>query len=346
MSLKKLWMLGLVMVFAVALAACNGGSEEETEGEEGADGSGGEESAEETGWAPEEDIEMIAPAGAGGGWDTLARTIQNTLDQTDMMDVAMGVENMPGAGGAIGWNHVHNQSGNPHTLFVASPPLILVPMSGETDLSHDDFTPLARMITDYMVMAVNADSEYENVEDIVNALDEGENLSIAGGSAPGSMDHIATAAALMEAGADSESINYTNFEGGGEAVTQVVGGHADIVASGMGEVQEQVNAGNLRIVGVSAPEGTELPMEAETYQDQGIDYTFDIWRGVLGPPDMPEESIAYYEQLFEDLMDTEEWQEQQDNQGWIAAYQNSEEFGTFLDEQREEFETVLENLDY
>ncbi|WP_096187258.1 tripartite tricarboxylate transporter substrate binding protein [Evansella halocellulosilytica] len=334
---KRLHFVG-VFILLFMLAACGGDGDEEAAGNDD-DGSGGS-------WEPEGTIEMIAPAGAGGGWDTLARTTSSVLEESGLLPVAMGVENMPGAGGAIGWSHIANHEGDPHHLFVTSPPIILVPMTGDSDHDHTDFTPLARLITDYMIIGVSDDSPYETLDDLVNDLKAGEQVSVAGGSAPGSMDHIALAGALIEAGVPAENINYTSFEGGGEAIAAAVGGHADVVTTGVGESSEHVRSGNIRILGVSAPEGTELPGDAKTYQEQGIDFTFDIWRGVMGPKDMPQEAVEYYENLFANMLESDEWIQAADDLGWVDAYLNSEDFSSFLDEQQELFSEVLENIDY
>ncbi|MFG6667713.1 Bug family tripartite tricarboxylate transporter substrate binding protein [Halomonas sp. HNIBRBA4712] len=307
---------------------------------------GASASAQAQEWTPSKSIEFIAPANPGGGWDTLVRTMSRVIQQEGLADESFAAINVPGGGGAVAWAQVARDTGNPHKLFATSPPMILVPLAGASRYDHTDFTPIARVITDYSIILVTADSEYQTVNDLFDALKENPQLSVGGGSAPGSMDHISMAGVAAAAGLDAASINYIPFSGGGDAMTNLMGGHIEAVITGAGESVGQLGEGSqLRALGVSSPERLEGGLaDVPTYQEQGIDYTFDIWRGVMGAPDMPEEAVAYYEELFAEMLETDGWQAARDQLGWIDAYQNSEEFGAFLDEQQEQFSSVLSDL--
>lgn len=297
-------------------------------------------------WSPTRSIEFVAPANPGGGWDTLVRTVSRVIQQEGLADENFAAINVPGGGGAVAWAQIARDSGNPHKLFATSPPLILVPLAGASRYDHTDFTPVARLITDYSIILVPADSEYETINDLMAALEANPNLSVGGGSAPGSMDHISVAGLASAAGLDASSVNYIPFSGGGDAMTNLMGGHIEAVVTGAGEAVGQLGEGSqIRALGVSAPEriGGGLS-DVPTYQEQDIDYTFDIWRGVMGTPDMPAEAVAYYEDLFAEMLETDAWRDASEQLGWINAYQNSEEFGAFLDGQQEQFSDVLSEL--
>lgn len=303
-------------------------------------------SAQAQEWTPSKSIEFVAPANPGGGWDTLVRTISRVIQQEGLADKNFAAINVPGGGGAVAWAQIARDSGNPHKLFATSPPLILVPLAGASRYDHTDFTPVARINTDYSIILVAADSEYQDLNDLFAALKENPRLSVGGGSAPGSMDHISVAGLASAAGLDAAAVNYIPFSGGGDAMTNLMGGHIEAVITGAGESVGQLGEGSqLRALGVSSEErlGGALA-DVPTYQEQGIDYTFDIWRGVMGTPDMPEEAVAYYEDLFAEMLETDAWRQASDQLGWIDAYQNSEEFGAFLDEQQEQFSSVLSDL--
>lgn len=172
------------------------------------------------------------------------------------------------------------------------------------------------------------------------------NVPGGGGSAPGSMDHISIAGLASAAGMEASAVNYIPFSGGGDAMTNLMGGHIEAVIGGAGEAVGQLGEGSqLRALGVSSEErlGGGLA-DVPTYQEQGYDYTFDIWRGVMGAPEMPEEAVEYYETLFAEMLETDAWREASDQLGWIDAYQDSETFGAFLDDQQEQFSSVLTDL--
>ena len=297
-------------------------------------------------WTPSKSIEFIAPANPGGGWDTLVRTMSRVIQQESLADESFAAINVPGGGGAVAWAQVARDSGNPHKLFATSPPMILVPLAGASRYDHTDFTPIARINTDYSIILVAADSEYQTLDDLFEALKANPGLSVGGGSAPGSMDHISIAGLASAAGMEASAVNYIPFSGGGDAMTNLMGGHIEAVIGGAGEAVGQLGEGSqLRALGVSSEErlGGGLA-EVPTYQEQGYDYTFDIWRGVMGAPEMPEEAVEYYETLFAEMLETDAWREASDQLGWIDAYQDSETFGAFLDDQQEQFSSVLTDL--
>ncbi|WP_121639105.1 hypothetical protein [Virgibacillus sp. Bac330] len=107
----KKWGLILVFVSMVTLIACSNNNKA-VSGE----------------WSPKESIEVVAPAGAGSGWDTTARMTAKIFEEEGMIEQDIGVVNKPGGGGAVGWAYVAEKAGNPHHMFIASPPIIDVPL--------------------------------------------------------------------------------------------------------------------------------------------------------------------------------------------------------------------------
>jgi len=295
-------------------------------------------------WQPRQAVEYIAPANPGGGWDTLIRTTARVIQAEKLAPVNFAAINTPGGGGAVAWAQIAAKRGNPHVLFAASPPLILVPLSGASRFGYKDFTPIARLITDYSILLVKADSPIKNAKELFDAIKARPNLSVGGGSAPGSMDHISIAGAAAAAGLKASSLNYIAFSGGGEAMTNLLGGHVQAVITGAGEAQSQIKGGQVRALAVSGPQRVSALPDVPTYQEQGIDFTFDIWRGIMGAPGMPAEAVAYYQDMYARMLKTTTWAQARDQLGWIDAYQPSTEFGAFLESQNKQFSTVLSDL--
>jgi putative tricarboxylic transport membrane protein len=294
-------------------------------------------------WQPSQPVEYIAPANPGGGWDTLIRTTARVLQEEGLADVNFAPINIPGGGGSVAWAQIAADAGNPHKLFAVSPPIILVPLAGQSAYDHTHFTPIARLITDYAIVLVQADSPYETINDLMAAIEENPSLAVGGGSAPGSMDHIASAGAASAAGIDARTVNYIPFSGGGEAMTALLGGHVVAVSTGAGEAQAQLG-GDVRALAVSSPERLDSMPDVPTFVESGIDFTFDIWRGIMGPPDMPAEAVDYYAAMYESLAATEGWKEAREQLGWLDAFQGPDDFGAFLDAQKEQFSTILTDL--
>lgn len=295
-------------------------------------------------WQPRQAVEYIAPANPGGGWDTLIRTTSRVIAEEKLAPVNFAPVNIPGGGGAVAWAQIAAKRANPHVLFAASPPIILVPMAGQTPLTHKNFTPIARLITDYSIILVRSNASYNSAKDLFDAIRARPNLSVGGGSAPGSMDHISIAGAASAAGINARQLNYIAFSGGGEAMTNLLGGHVEAVITGAGEAQAQLRGGQVKALAISGPQRMSSMPNVSTLQEQGINFTFDIWRGIMGTPNMPAEAVTYYQNMYDRMLKTPAWAAARDQLGWIDAFQGSQEFGSFLDSQQRQFSTVLTDL--
>src|SRR5512145_2715925 len=142
-------------------------------------------------WAPDK-AECIAPANPGGGWDTICRTTSSVLQKTGAVKSAMYVTNQPGGSGAVAIASViAKRKGDPGLLVAGSNSLTFTMAMGRTPHGWDDVVPLAQIAAEYGGFFVRADSKYKTLGDLVAAL-KGDPTSVtfAGGSAPGSLDHI------------------------------------------------------------------------------------------------------------------------------------------------------------
>ncbi|OZT77480.1 MULTISPECIES: tripartite tricarboxylate transporter substrate binding protein [Salinicoccus] len=346
--MKKFLSLLLLAVVALFAVACSGegGSEESAEGEsaDSGEGSGGEESAES--WEPSEPIEIVAPAGAGGGYDTTARMAMQTFSEEGIIEEDMGVTNKVGGGGAVGWSYIADQAGSNHHLFVTSPPFLLVPLNGQSEYNYEDFTPIANMIADYPAFAVAEDAEWNDLNELFEDMKEDPaSVTVVGTSSPGSMDHIAFAYVAKAAGVDITQIKYVSAQDG-EGVTQILNGSADVFSTGIAETAEQARAGNMRVLGVTSEERLEGETLGQfpTVKEQGIDAELVNWRGFFGPPDMDQAAVDYYVEKFEELSNSEGFADVRAQFGWNEMYMAPEEYQEYLDAQNEEFQSILDEL--
>lgn len=304
------------------------------------------ESTAEGQWEPEKSIEIVAPAGAGGGWDTTARMAAEVFEQEGIIDKGMAVVNKEGGGGAVGWSYIAGKRGDPHFLFVASPPLLLVPLNGQSEYRYDDFTPIANVISDYAAFAVRADAKWDNLNDLFADMKESpSDITVIGESSPGSMDHIQFAKIAKAAGVDITKIKYVSAQDG-SAMTNLLNGSADVYSTGVTETIEQVRAGKIKVLGVTSEERLtgDVMEDFPTAKEQGIDETFVNWRGFFGPPDMSESARVYYEEKFKLLNDSEGWQDIREKYGWNEWFMDSEDFEVFLSEEEQSMQELLDEL--
>ena len=337
-SVKKWSSLITAGALAVSLAACSDSTSSSS-------GGGKEESTA----YPEKPIVINAPSGAGGGLDTTARALTKVLGETGLTEQSMTVENKPGGGQAVGLaDFISQDPQDPYRLFLPSVPLLInnLKKEGNSPHSYRDLTPIAQLTKDYGAIVVPADSKYKDLESLFKDLKaKPDSLTLAGGSSPGSQDHLVAMLPAVKAGVDAAKIKYVSYDGGGEAMTALIGGNADVLATDISGTGEYLKAGKVRVLGVSSSErlkGTYA--DIPTYKEAGIDAEFTIWRGLFGPKEMPDYAVDYWNKTLSEMVKTPEWQDVLETNGWEDGYKNSEEFTAFLKEQEKLVQEILESL--
>jgi len=334
MNCKKASLLLLSSILTVSLAACNSGKET----------SGSKSSY------PERAISVVAPSGAGGGWDLTSRSFVKILSETNLVEEPMTVENKPGGGGAVFMaEYATKDKANNEKLFVNSPPIIInnLKKEGNSPYGYKNTTPLAQLTIDYGAIVVRDDSKYTDLKSLLEDMKKDPSkVTLAGGSAPGSMDHLIGILPAYKYGIDPTKIKYVSYDGGSEAITALLGKNADVISTDISSTLEFVKAGKVKILAVTAPEriGGEVLSEVPTAKEQGVDAEFVIWRGVFGPEKMSKDAYTFWENTIAKLVETDEWKTEVETQGWQPEYRNGEDFKTFLAEQETQVNNLLEVL--
>ncbi len=293
---------------------------------------------------PPRTISMVAPGGAGGGWDLTIRTVAKTLKDTGIIESNMPVTNRPGGGGAVNLAYMQTKKTAGDLISVYSSPILLTNLTGSSKYSYQDTTPLARLITDYGAFVVAKDSKFHSIKEVIESLREDpKSVKIGGTSAAGSMDHIQFLLVAKAAGLNNlNQIDYISFQNGG-SVAQVLGGHVDLLSTGLGDVGQLVESGDLRALAQTAARrvGEGEVAKIPTVKEQGIDVTFENWRGLFGPKEMPDYAVKYWGDALAKMVKTPEWAEARKRNGWDDAYQTGADFEKFLEKTNEKYKTVL-----
>jgi putative tricarboxylic transport membrane protein len=293
---------------------------------------------------PTKPIESIAPAGPGGGWDTTMRMTTKVLTEKKLVTVPMPVINKPGGGGGVALAYLQKKKGRDDTIVVYSPPLLLINLTGSTPLSYKNLTPISMLINDYGAYAVPKNSKFKSIKDVMEAIKKDpKSVKIGGTSAMGSMDHIQFLVAAKAAGVkDLKAIQYIAFQGG-EGIAALMGGHIDLLSTGMAETVGPMQSGDIRVLAISAPNRIKSGpmMTVPTLRESGIDAEFINWRGIFGPENMPAYAVKYMEEALAKMVKTPEWREIATRNGWTQVYMNSADFAKFLEKTNAEYKTLL-----
>lgn len=298
---------------------------------------------------PSKPFEFIAPAGPGGGWDTTIRMVARVLQEEGLVSVPMPVVNKPGGGGGVALAYLQQRKSDPYTVAVYSPPLLLINLTGQTKLSYKNTAPIARLISDYGAFAVPKNSKYNSISEVMEALKKDpKSVKIGGLSSPGSMDHVQFLIAAKAAGISNlADIPYIAFQEG-QHLAALLGGHIDLLSTGLAETQGPMMSGDIKVLAVTRPEPYKDGPFANvpTLRQSGIDAEFINWRGLFGPPDMPEYAVKYLEDKLSQMEKTQMWDEICRTNGWDKSFLPSDQFRMFLDHTNEQYKEVLQAIGF
>ena len=294
-----------------------------------------------------DEVHFLIPGGAGGGWDGTARGTGEALTKAGLLGSAT-YENMSGGGGGKAIGHlIENAASNHDTLMVNSTPIIIRSLVGRFPHNFRDLTPIAGTIGDYAALIVKADSPVKQFSDLVDIYKENpDNLAIAGGSVPGSMDHLVPAMAFKKAGANPTKVKYLPFDAGGKAMAALLSGEADALSTGLSEALALAKDKQIRILAVTAPERIPEAPDVPTLKEQGVDAVFVNWRGFFAAPGLPEDKRRAYIKMLGDMYDTPEWEEVRKRNGWVSIYNPDDKFVSFLEEQEKVIGALMKELGF
>lgn len=288
-------------------------------------------------------LEIFVPAAPGGGWDQTARVMDQILRGEGLIGSAR-ITNVGGAGGTIGLPQFINQySGEGNALMTGGMVMIGAIITNNAPVDLTMVTPIARLTGEYLTVVVPAASDIQDMNGVVAKLkaDPGS-VSWAGGSAGGS-DHMLAGLVAQAAGVDPLALSYVAFAGGGEAMAALLGNQVTCGVSGWGEFSEQVAAGNLRVIGISAPERVE-GIDAPTLREQGLDVELLNWRGVFAPPEISDEDRARLIDMLTKMDASEAWQAELANRSWDRLFLAGDDFAAYLAQDTDRIRSVLQGL--
>ena len=257
-------------------------------------------------WKPTKPVDIIVHTGPGGGSDLLARAVATMMAQEKLIPVRMNVLNKPGGNGAVAAAALYERKDDPGTIgFVTSVWLANALTTQEAKITVFDLKPIAQLLLEPAVFAVRADSPYKSLKDFVDAAKAHPgSLKQSGGSIT-SRDNIIREQLQHATGAKWA---FVSFPGGGARLAALLGGHVDIMVIEPQEAGEQVRAGKLRVLAQLSDKRLPKWADVPTLKEAGFDIqsTPQI-RGVVAPPQMPADAVAYWEGRFAALVKTASW---------------------------------------
>ena len=282
-------------------------------------------------WEPTKPIEFVIPAGTGGGADQMARLIAGLAEKHKLSPRPIIAVNKSGGAGAEGFLHVKGKKGDAHTIVITLSNLFTTPLHTGIPFSWKDLTPVARIALDEFILWVNAETPYKTAKEYLAAVKEKNGTMKMAGTGSAQEDQIITIQIEQALGV---KFIYVPFKGGGEVCVNLVGKHVDSTVNNPIECVSHWKAGRVRPLAVfdsariPVPEWKDIPTVKEALN---ADITYLMLRGIFGPPDMPAEAVAWYQDLLKKVAETPEFKDYMQQGALRPAWLVGTEFNTWLE---------------
>lgn len=297
-------------------------------------------------WSPSRNVEIVVGSAPGGSNDKTARTVEKAIVEAKLVPTSMTVVNRPGGGSSIAFSYVSQKKADPHTLLIGTTALLTNHIVGTSPLSYMDFTPIASLFNDYVVFAVNVNSPIKTGRDLIAKLKENpQSVSIGFATTLGSHNHIAAGLLAKSVGVNPRSLKAVAFKGSAEAITQVLGGHIDMVTTAAGNVAGHLAEGRMRVIGVSSDK--RFPgafAQVPTWKEQGANLVYGGWRAIMAPKGITPAQIAYWEGVLRKVTSTPEWKADLDKNYWSDDFVGHEQFSKDIAKDYNDIKAVLVDI--
>ncbi|MCG6658404.1 tripartite tricarboxylate transporter substrate binding protein [Halomonas campisalis] len=288
---------------------------------------------------PEKPIEFIVPWGPGGGSDLLMRIVGQHLEEA--LGEAVPIINMPGASGTIGLREATRRDNDGYTITQIHEGLLIAHHSGVTDLNWDDFDVISMMTSINSVIAVNADTGWETLDDLLEDVtaSPGEYRM---GVTMGGIPHLW---AVQFEEATGTEFGYVGYEGTGERLRALAGGHISVAIEDYSSTSSFVENGDMNILAVATTERIDELPGTPTLQELGYDLEFLVTRGLVAPKGTPEAILDTLESALATIAESESFRTQVANVGGTVRYMGRADYNDYLHDMNQAIEANAHLLD-
>lgn len=296
-------------------------------------------------WKPEKNVEVVVGLAAGSFQDHTGRMIQKILQEQRLLGVTSSVVNRVGAGGGVAWAFFAQRAGDPHYLLIASPSILTAHITGASQYSYTDFTPMAMLSSQYIALAVHAGSPIKSGHDLLERLKKDVTSVTFANNGRGNNLHILMALVTRSAGGDPKKMKTVIFQGGGELTTALLGGHVDVISTATSNILPHQQAGKLRIVGIASAQRLGGALAAvPTWREQGVDAVVPNWSGVMATKGMTPAQLAWWDEVLGKIVKSEDWKAGLERNFQEPEYLASADAAAYLRTQYAQLKAALADL--
>jgi tripartite-type tricarboxylate transporter receptor subunit TctC len=293
---------------------------------------------------PSKPITMVVPFPPGGVADIVGRPLASQMEKTLKQPVV--VVNRTGAGGAVGMASVAKAAPDGYTILMGLSSISIFPVSdrvnGKTpSYEMKDFAPIALITADPTVLVVSADSPWKSLKEFVDSAK----------AYPGKINYSSsgvygTLHVAMEIFANSAGIKlfHVPYQGGGPALTALLGGQVHALASGPAPAVGQIKAGKMRALASWSTERLPLMPEVPTFKELGYDAEFYIWSGVFAPAAIPTPVLDRLRAAVREAANSPEFKGAMEKVQTPVSYLDAPAFRTYWERDAARLKVALEKI--
>lgn len=254
---------------------------------------------------PSKPITVIVPFAAGGGSDVFVRIFQNAIRKNNLCPQPIVIKNIAGAGGTIGSRSAKNATPDGHTILCLHDGIYTAQHYGNADWGPDNFEPIAATGRSGVVVAVEEDSPYTSLNELMEEARD-RPYQLVYGTNLGAPNHYS--ALFLQNGKSGAKFRFTQTGGGAKRLAQLKGGHIDLTGFSVAEYQQFKDAGIKALASLGEERESSFP-NLTTALEQEVRATHDLMQFWWAPQNTPPERIAYLQNLLAEAMATREIKE-------------------------------------
>jgi putative tricarboxylic transport membrane protein len=285
---------------------------------------------------PNERLNWTIAFGPGGGNDIMSRTIIDILGKYDIYPKDIVAENRSGGSGAVGWGYLHQQSRNPYHISSTSGSFITTPLQASTPWKPTDFTPVALLATDDLLLVVNKNSEIDNLKEFIESAKK--KPPTIGGIGAVNVDFIVPTLLAEQAGF---KFDYVSFNKAGELNTALLSNALDAMMVNPGEVLGLIRSGDLKPIAFTGKKTPEVLGKVPTFAEEGFKIDVAMPRGIILPAGVSADVQKWWIDAMRQVVEKPEWKAYIEKNLLTENILYGEEFKDFLSRTQGTFAKVL-----
>jgi tripartite-type tricarboxylate transporter receptor subunit TctC len=259
--------------------------------------------------------------------------------------VPVNVVNRTGGNGVVGHQAIASAPPDGYTIGLITLEINMMHWVGLTKLTYEAYTPLALVNADPAAIHVRADSAHASLSDLIAAIKANPGKFKASGTGQGGSWHLALAGMLKSQGITPTSVPWVPSTGAATALTDLAAAGVDFVSCSLPEADALIRAGKIRSLGLMAEKRAKNFPNVPTLQEAiGSDWKKGVWRGMVGPKDLPKDAAARYEASLKRIYETKEFQDFMSSRGFEPVWADAPKFADFMAKDNAEIGEILKEM--